>query len=343
MRLILLGSPGAGKGTQAEFICQHYNIPQISTGAMLRAAVAAASPLGLQAKAIMESGHLVSDEIMINLVKERLTQPDCIHGFLLDGFPRTIPQAEALMRAGITLDFVIEIVVDDEEIVSRMSGRLVHLPSGRTYHRHYNPPQIEDHDDVTGELLVQREDDKESTVRHRLQVYHQQTKPLVAFYQNYAAKHGEQAPRYIAIDGIGDVQIVRERICKVLENNTQQGGNIVHITQADFDKTIHHHPFVLLDFWGERCPPCKSFSEVINAVAPDYPQVLFAKINTDTETLLAQEFQIRSIPFVMIMRENIVVYADSGAMTQEILRDMLDQAKALNMDEVRLANQHEQQ
>lgn len=216
MRLILLGSPGAGKGTQAQFIAEQYSIPQISTGAMLRAAVLAATPLGLKAKAIMDAGQLVSDEIMINLVKERITQPDCSNGFLLDGFPRTIPQADALAAAGIMLDYVIEIVVDDEEIVKRMSGRQVHPASGRTYHSLYHPPKVAGKDDDTGEALIQREDDKEATVRHRLNVYHTQTKPLVDYYKCYTSKHGGTGPTYAAVDGLGDVTTIRDRIMDAL-------------------------------------------------------------------------------------------------------------------------------
>ncbi len=216
MRLILLGSPGAGKGTQAQFIAEQYSIPQISTGAMLRAAVLAATPLGLKAKAIMDAGQLVSDEIMINLVKERITQPDCSNGFLLDGFPRTIPQADALAAAGIMLDYVIEIVVDDEEIVKRMSGRQVHAASGRTYHSLYHPPKVAGKDDDTGEALIQREDDKEATVRHRLNVYHTQTKPLVDYYKCYTSMHGGTGPTYAAVDGLGDVTTIRDRIMDAL-------------------------------------------------------------------------------------------------------------------------------
>ncbi|NNM59684.1 MAG: adenylate kinase [Legionellales bacterium] len=216
MRLILLGSPGAGKGTQARFIAEEYSIPEISTGAMLRAAVLAASPLGLLAKATMDAGQLISDDIMINLVKERISKPDCANGFLLDGFPRTIPQADALALAGVSLDYVIEIIVSDEEIVKRMSGRLVHPASGRTYHMLNHPPKVPGKDDETGEDLIQRDDDKEETVRHRLDVYHAQTKPLVDYYQRYISMHHGVGPKYIAIDGMTDVNIVRGRIMDAL-------------------------------------------------------------------------------------------------------------------------------
>ncbi len=336
MRLMLLGSPGAGKGTQAQFITEYYNIPQISTGAMLRAAVAAGTPLGLKAKAIMESGALVSDDIMIDLVKERINQPDCKNGFLLDGFPRTIPQAEALTAQGIQLDYVIEIVVDDEEIVKRMSGRLVHADSGRTYHTIYHPPKAAGKDDVTGETLIQREDDKEATVRQRLKVYHEQTKPLVEYYQNYVKNHGGKGPVYAAVDGLGDVNVIKERIFTVLEGgNMDSSKNILTVTQANFDKMIAENDIVLLDFWAQICAPCHVFSKVLDEVAPDYPNVIFAKINADIETGLAQEFNIRSIPFIMLMRERIVLYADSGALTAPVLREMLDAALQLDMNQVK--------
>ena len=215
MRLILLGAPGAGKGTQAALITAHYNIPQISTGDMLRAAVKAGTPLGLAAKKIMDAGELVSDDIIIGLVKERLQQPDCKNGFLFDGFPRTIPQAEALKEAGIPIDYVLEIAVPDEAILERMSGRRVHLPSGRSYHIKFNPPKVEGKDDVTGEDLIQRDDDKEETVKKRLQVYHNQTEALVDFYQKLAAE-GQSNTKYVNFDGIGDVKEVNRRIIDAL-------------------------------------------------------------------------------------------------------------------------------
>lgn len=213
MRIILLGPPGAGKGTQAQFIMQRYGIPQISTGDMLRAAVKAGTELGVKAKAVMDAGGLVSDDLIIGLVKERITQPDCAKGFLFDGFPRTIPQAEAVTAAGIPLDHVVEIAVDDEAIVSRMSGRWMHEASGRVYHSINNPPKQAGLDDVTGEALVQRVDDKEETVRKRLQVYHDQTKPLV---QYYSAMTGAGAPAYHRIQGVGSVEAIRDAIFAVL-------------------------------------------------------------------------------------------------------------------------------
>jgi adenylate kinase len=206
MRLILLGAPGAGKGTQAAVICKRFGIPQISTGDMLRAAVKAGTPLGLEAKKVMDSGALVSDDIIIGLVKERIAQPDCTNGFLFDGFPRTIPQAEAMKSAGVRLDYVLEIDVPDSAIVERMSGRRVHVASGRTYHVRFNPPRIEGRDDLTGEELIQRVDDLEETVLKRLAVYAQQTRPLVAYYERWAASGEPGAPAYRRISGIGSVE-----------------------------------------------------------------------------------------------------------------------------------------
>ena len=212
MRLILLGGPGAGKGTQATYIKEKYGIPQISTGDMLRAHVKNGTELGKAAKKIMDSGALVSEDIIIGMVKERINEPDCANGFLFDGFPRTIPQADAMKHAGIKLDYVVEIAVDDAEIIERMSGRRSHLPSGRTYHIRFNPPKVAGKDDVTGEDLMQREDDKEETVKKRLSVYHEQTEPLVAYYRNWATGDEIDAPRYVKIAGVGKVDAIRDKI-----------------------------------------------------------------------------------------------------------------------------------
>ncbi|MFT7131111.1 MAG: adenylate kinase [Gammaproteobacteria bacterium] len=209
MRAILLGPPGAGKGTQAQFITEKFGIPQISTGDMLRAAVKAKTTMGVQVKEVMDSGGLVSDDIIIGIVKERIAEPDCANGFLFDGFPRTIPQAKALQSAGVDIDNILEISVEDEEIVARMSGRRVHESSGRVYHVIFNPPKTDNADDETGESLVQREDDKEETVRKRLEVYHEQTAPLVDFYRSQV---GDKAPKYSAVAGVGSVEEIREKV-----------------------------------------------------------------------------------------------------------------------------------
>ncbi|MDX1592670.1 MAG: adenylate kinase [Gammaproteobacteria bacterium] len=217
MKIILLGPPGAGKGTQANYIKNKYGIPQISTGDMLRAAVKEGTPLGKQAKEVMDAGGLVSDDIIMGLIRERIAQDDCAEGFLLDGFPRTLAQAEALREQGVTIDAVVEIDVEDEEIVRRMSGRRVHLASGRTYHVEFNPPKKEGVDDVTGEPLVQREDDHEETVRKRLAIYHDQTKPLVDYYTEWSKSGDEDAPKYVRIEGTGSVNDIRDAIFAELD------------------------------------------------------------------------------------------------------------------------------
>jgi adenylate kinase len=216
MRLILLGAPGAGKGTQATSICQKYGIPQVSTGDMLRAAIKAGTPVGRQVKTVMESGRLVSDDLIINLVKQRIAQPDCAKGFLLDGFPRTIPQADAMKTAGVKLDYVLEIDVPFEAIVERMSGRRSHPASGRTYHVKFNPPKVAGKDDVTGEPLVQREDDKEETVKRRLDIYSAQTRPLIEYYSQWAKANPAEAPKYRTISGLGDVSEITARVLAAL-------------------------------------------------------------------------------------------------------------------------------
>ena len=217
MRLILLGAPGAGKGTQAQQICQKYGIPQISTGDMLRAAVKAGTPMGLAAKKVMDAGSLVSDDIIIGLVKERIVQPDCAKGFLFDGFPRTLPQADAMKAAGVKLDLVLEIDVPDEAIIERMSGRRVHPASGRSYHLTFNPPKVAGQDDDTGEPLIQRDDDSEATVAKRLQVYQSQTRPLVDYYAQWATTGAAQAPRYARVVGVGAVEEITTRVMAALE------------------------------------------------------------------------------------------------------------------------------
>ncbi|MFA7299070.1 MAG: adenylate kinase [Sideroxydans sp.] len=216
MRLILLGAPGAGKGTQANYIKEKFGIPQISTGDMLRAAIKAGTPLGLAAKKVMDAGNLVSDDIIINLVKERIREADCANGFLFDGFPRTIPQAQAMKDAGIKIDYVVEVDVADGEVVKRMSGRRVHPASGRTYHVVFNPPKVAGKDDVTGEDLVQRADDNEDTVIQRLGVYHSQTKPLVEYYTAWNKSGDAKAPKIVCVPGVGSVESIRDQVFKVL-------------------------------------------------------------------------------------------------------------------------------
>ena len=216
MRLILLGGPGAGKGTQAAFISEHFSIPQISTGDMLRAAVKAGNAIGREAKSIMDAGNLVSDALILDLVKQRIAEPDCANGFLFDGFPRTIAQAQALKEQGVGLEYVVEIAVDDHEIIRRMSGRRVHVASGRTYHVEFNPPRTAGKDDVTGEDLVQREDDCKEVVTKRLEVYHQQTEPLIKYFRSWQDSGDQAAPKFVNIDGIGDVERVRDDIIAAL-------------------------------------------------------------------------------------------------------------------------------
>ncbi len=216
MKLILLGGPGAGKGTQAGFITERFGIPQISTGDMLRAAVKAGSPMGIEAKKVMDTGGLVSDDIILGLIAERLKLPDCSKGFLLDGFPRTIPQAEALRAQGVELDYVLEIDVSDEEIIRRMSGRRVHPGSGRTYHVVFNPPKVEGRDDVTGELLIQRDDDKEATVKKRLAVYHSQTSPLIEYYSKWAKSGASGAPKHRRVSGEGSLEAIKAAVFAAL-------------------------------------------------------------------------------------------------------------------------------
>jgi len=217
MRIILLGPPGAGKGTQASFLCARYNVPQISTGDMLRAAIKAGTPLGQAAKRVMDKGQLVSDDIVVELVKERLRQPDCTEGYLFDGFPRTLAQAEAMRAADLRVDYLLEIDVPDEEIIARMAGRRVHLASGRSYHVKFNPPKVADRDDMSGEPLIQRDDDREETVRRRLQVYHAQTQPLIAYYGTWAATGDTRAPRHLRISGSGGVEEIRDRAFAALD------------------------------------------------------------------------------------------------------------------------------
>lgn len=329
MRLILLGPPGAGKGTQAQFIADYFHIPQISTGDMLRAAVKAGTPLGLEVKQVMEQGQLVSDDIIIELVKQRIAQPDCQQGFLLDGFPRTLAQAEALREQRIPLDYVIELQIADNQIVERMSGRLVHPNSGRVYHRLNHPPKVEGKDDVTGEWLVQRKDDMEETVRERLKVYHQQTKPLIQYYRQWAESREANAPQFYPVQANGAVTEVKARILAIL-NSKMTSASIIEITDENFDEVIASNELVIIDFWAEWCVPCRSFSQVMEEVAGRYPQVLFGSVDIEKQKQLAEEFAIRSVPSVMILRHQVVVFAESGSLTVGNLIELIEQAKSLN-------------
>ncbi|MBS0350453.1 MAG: adenylate kinase [Proteobacteria bacterium] len=331
MRIILLGPPGAGKGTQAQFLSEYFSMPQISTGDMLRAAVKAETPLGLAAKSIMEQGQLVSDEIIIALVKERISQPDCEKGFLLDGFPRTLAQAEALKQQKISIDFVIEMQIDDNLLVERMCGRLIHPASGRVYHRINNPPKVADQDDLTGEPLVQRKDDQEQTVRERLAVYQQQTRPLIDYYKKWAESHEPHAPEFRQISAEASVEQVRNALLDILERPHKLPDNVVHIDGANFDEIISHNKLVIIDFWAKWCIPCRSFNKIIEAVAIQYPNVIFATVDIDHSKDLAEEFAVKSIPSVMIIRDQTVIYAGSGALTKGNLVELLEQALSLKI------------
>lgn len=331
MRIILLGPPGAGKGTQAQFISQYFHIPQISTGDMLRAAVQARTPLGLAAKSVMEQGQLVPDEVMIALVKQRIAEPDCQKGFLLDGFPRTLAQAEALQKQQVPLDAVVELQIEDNIIVERMGGRLVHPNSGRVYHRINHPPQVAGKDDVTGEPLVQRKDDQEQTVRERLMVYHRQTKPLISYYQEWAKRKDAHAPYFYQVSAAGRVDAVRDRILSVLTTHHSGASNIRVLTQQNFDEIVNHHAIVLIDFWASWCVPCRSFSQVILQVAPRYPHVIFASVDIEAEKALAEEFAVKSVPSVMIIRNQTLIYAESGALSVGNLIELLEKAEHLDM------------
>ncbi len=333
MRLMLLGGPGAGKGTQALRLIKTFNIPQISTGDMLRAAIASGSPLGVSAKKIMDSGELVSDDIMIKLVAERLQQEDCQAGFLLDGFPRTIPQAEALKNAGIEIDHVIEIAVDDEEIVRRISGRRVHVPSGRVYHTLYQPPKHSGLDDVTGEPLIQRDDDCEVVIRNRLEVYHKQTEPLIEYYQTWSNTKDPNAPAFHRISGEGEVDTIFQRILSVIKHDDKH--HVQTITQEIFDDLFEKNEIVFIDFWANWCAPCKQFAHVYERIAAQFPNLMFGKINIEDEPTLAETFQIRSIPHLMIFKQGIVIYSESGSMPESALIELVQQAIEADVSNIR--------
>lgn len=339
MRIILLGSPGAGKGTQAHKLVEKYNIPQISTGDMLRAAVKAKTPLGQKVQAVMDSGALVSDAIIIDLVQERIAKPDCANGFLLDGFPRTIAQAQALSEAEIAIDQVIEIAVADEEIVKRLSGRRVHPASGRVYHTEYNPPKVAGVDDLTGEPLIQREDDKAETVLKRLAHYHDMTSPLVAYYQDLASK--STSLQFHRVDGVQPVETIAAEIAQLL--SAAGKSKVVTLTSEKFDAFVSEHPMVIVDFWAEWCQPCKHFGRVFSEVANAYgDQIAFASVDIEAEPDLAADLNIRSVPYVLIIRENIAIYAEAGALTKTELENLLEKTIAVEMETVRAQIEQQQ-
>lgn len=332
MRLMLLGCPGAGKGTQALKLMKAFNIPQISTGDMLRAAIASGSPIGMNAKKIMDSGQLVSDDIMIALVAERLKQTDCQAGFLLDGFPRTIPQAQALRDAGIKIDHVIEIAVDDEEIVRRISGRRVHPASGRVYHTLYHPPKQEGLDDETHEPLVLREDDHEDIIRNRLQVYHEKTEPLIAYYQAWAKQGDAQAPVFDKVSGEGSVDGIFDSLLHVLGH--QHSTSVVPIVGKEFDRLLKECTIVFVDFWAPWCVPCKQFKDTYESVSVQYPEVMFGSVNIEQESELAELFELRSIPHLMVFKQGIAIYSESGTMPESALKELVEQALAVDVDTI---------
>lgn len=333
MRIILLGAPGAGKGTQAQLLQQTFGIPQVSTGDMLRTAIRAGTELGRQAKTIMDSGKLVPDEVMIGLVKARVAEADCQRGFLLDGFPRTLAQAEALQQAGIALDYVIELQVDENEIVKRMGGRRVHTPSGRVYHVEFNPPKVAGIDDVTGEALIQREDDREETVRKRLRVYQEQTFPLIQYYSALAAKGGAQAPRYVRINGMAEMAVVNQQILAAL-NQGAASSQVAVLTKDNFDAFLETDQVVVAYFWAEWCQPCHAFGDTFRAVAKRYASVKFGAIDVEAEAELMNDFGIRSVPTIAIFRDHVALCMESGALTDKALSDLIEQALHLDMKTV---------
>lgn len=335
MRLMLLGGPGAGKGTQALKLMKTFHIPQISTGDMLRAAVASGSQIGKDVKKIMEEGRLVSDDIMIKLVAERLQQDDCKAGFLLDGFPRTIPQAQALRDANIPLDHVIEIAVDDEEIVRRISGRRVHPASGRVYHVISHPPKQEGLDDETQEPLVLREDDREEIIRKRLQIYTEKTAPLIEYYQAWAASGDPIAPKFHQISGEGSVEEINNRLLATL--GYYQHSLVQPIQSAQFESLLAEQGILFVEFWASWCMPCKQFKETYAAVSAQYPDIFFGSVNIEQESALADLFELRSIPHLMVFKQGVAIYSESGSMPESTLKELVEQALTVDVAAVREA------
>jgi adenylate kinase len=333
MRLMLLGGPGAGKGTQALKLMKTFHIPQISTGDMLRAAVASGSKIGTDVKKTMDEGRLVSDDIMIRLVAERLQQDDCKAGFLLDGFPRTIPQAQALRDAHIELDHVIEIAVDDEEIVRRISGRRVHPASGRVYHVISHPPKQEGLDDETQEPLVLREDDREEIIRKRLQVYTEKTAPLIDYYHSWAESGDPLAPKFHRISGEGSVDEIYGRLLTTL--GYAQRSLVQPIQAAQFENLLTEEGIVFVDFWAPWCVPCKQFKEIYAAVSAQYPDIFFGSVNIEQEPALADLFELRSIPHLMVFKQGIAIYSESGSMPESTLKELVEQALVVDVATVK--------
>lgn len=333
MRLMLLGCPGAGKGTQALKLMKTFHIPQISTGDMLRNAIASGSPVGLNAKKIMDAGQLVSDSIMIELVDDRLKQDDCQSGFLLDGFPRTIPQAQALRDANIIIDHVIEIAVEDEEIVRRISGRRIHPASGRVYHVLHQPPKQEGLDDETNEPLVLREDDREEIIRNRLTVYHDKTEPLIAYYQSWAESGDAAAPIFHRVSGDGSVDEIFERLLATLGHHKPSA--VLPIQSTQFESLLAERDIVFVDFWAPWCVPCKQFKDTYEAVSAQYPDITFCSVNIEQESELAELFELRSIPHLMVFKQGIAIYSESGAMPESTLKELVEQALVVDVDTIK--------